>query len=67
MASLTEHVAAVQAALQAAKEDGYKPDFWFNYDEQGDVEEVVCHMIRLQHKDGWMQVAERERLATWGV
>lgn len=65
MASCSEHVDIIRAALAAAYEDGYKPSLWLDYDRHGDPEVIYVELIQLRRKDGWMQIAERADLVQW--
>ena len=64
MATLSEHVAAVQAAIQAAREDGYLLGWDFDHDYSVDyplVEEVSLSLYRNRRgEDGIMRQVERE-------
>jgi hypothetical protein len=64
MATLSEHVASVRAALQAAREDGYLLQGWPD-DYDGGATQVDLMLIKnLRGKDGVMRNVERGKIET---
>jgi len=63
MATLSEHVASVQAALQAARDDGYLIEWDFSHTDwwgELEVSEVRAGLYRNRRDaDGIMRVEER--------
>lgn len=67
MATISEHVAAIQAAIQAARDDGYLIEWDFSYVDWGwagrDVSTVEAHLYRNRRgSDGIMRQVEREMI-----
>lgn len=66
MATLSEHVAAIQAAIQAARNDGYLIEWDFSYIEwydEREVSTVEAHLYRNRRgSDGIMRQVEREMI-----
>ena len=64
MATLSEHVAAVQAAIQAAREDGYLFQGWPD-DYDGFASMVDLMFVRNKRgEDGVMRNVERAKIDT---
>jgi hypothetical protein len=64
MATISEHVASVQAAIKAARDDGYLTCWDFTYDScDMEVKSVDLSFYRVSRgADGFMRVVEMETI-----